>query len=78
MDGASLWMSSPAALENFGPCQTIVDVPTDIPSTVHIKELESDSGTNGSWDLMDCDIQSTFQTEELESDSDTALWNWMD
>ena len=42
MDGASPWVASPDALEIYGPSETIVEVPSTIPSTVHIEELDSD------------------------------------
>lgn len=48
MDGASPWIASPDALEIYGPYQTIVDVPT----SVQIEELESDSETNDSFELV--------------------------
>ena len=43
MDGASPWVASENALEIYGPYETIVDVPSAIPSTVQIEELGSDS-----------------------------------
>lgn len=44
MEGASPWVASPDALQIYGPYQTIVEVPSEIPSTVRIEELDSDSG----------------------------------
>ena len=43
MDGASPWVASPDALEIYGPYQTIVEVPSEILSSVQSEELESDS-----------------------------------
>ena len=48
MDGASPWIASPEALEIYGPYQAIVDVPT----SVQIEELQSDSETDGSFELV--------------------------
>ena len=42
MDNASAWVACSDALEIYGPYQTIVDV-HNMPSTVHIEELDSDS-----------------------------------
>ena len=48
MDGASAWEVNPDALEIYGPYETTVE-PIEIPSTVVIEELPSDSEAEEEW-----------------------------